>query len=56
MILVTRNKVDHEAILANIDCHPGIVFFGLLDILSGLFGAVDGSECGLNLMAERAPS
>jgi predicted nuclease of predicted toxin-antitoxin system len=27
MILVTRNKVDHEAILANIDCHPGVVFF-----------------------------
>jgi predicted nuclease of predicted toxin-antitoxin system len=27
MILVTRNKVDHEAILANIECHPGVVFF-----------------------------
>jgi predicted nuclease of predicted toxin-antitoxin system len=27
MILVTRNKADHEAILANIECHPGVVFF-----------------------------
>jgi hypothetical protein len=29
--------------------------FRFLDNLSGLLGAVDGSECGLNLMAERAP-
>jgi hypothetical protein len=27
MILVTRNKVDHEAIYELRDCHPGVVFF-----------------------------
>jgi predicted nuclease of predicted toxin-antitoxin system len=27
LILVTRNKIDHAAIYAIRDCHPGVVFF-----------------------------